>query len=223
MSEASKTERQYLHALTASELLVPGGETPEVLDTSEGRFVIAFDREELLADHASGPVERAILPGRVLVKALAGQGVGIALNMGDRNERLFDAESIAWLNDVLDADGEDGETRLGILTPPRASPEFFAALDEALGRLPGLAKRAWLFRNDDVLTLAVAGVDARAESAVARAFSDAVNISGWEESFSLIFADLSAQNGLEKAAIRIDIPQEDTAPQKPANQPPRLR
>jgi len=223
MNTSSPTQRQRLHSLTASELLVPGGEKPEVIETSQGRFVVTFDREELLAARQKEPVERAILSGRVLVQALKGQGVGVALNIGDASEHLFDAESIEWLNEVLDESGEDGETHLGTLTPPHASPEFFAALDEAIGRLPGLAREAWLFRNDDVLTLAISGVDDRAETAVSRAFADAVRISGWEEDFAVVFADLSGEPSLESVAIRIEIPQEEAAPPKPVDQPPRLR
>ena len=56
--------------------------SPEVFDLSDGRFVLAFDREERLADFAEGSAPYAVLSGRGLAAMLAGQGIGLAVNPG---------------------------------------------------------------------------------------------------------------------------------------------
>ena len=55
--------------------------SPEVFDVADGRFLLAFDREERLARFAGRPAPYAALSGRVLAQMMAGQGLGLGVNL----------------------------------------------------------------------------------------------------------------------------------------------
>ena len=55
--------------------------TPEVFDLETGPVVLAFDREERLAAFLGRPAPYAALSGRRLAGMLAGQGLGLGLNL----------------------------------------------------------------------------------------------------------------------------------------------
>ena len=56
--------------------------SPSIFDTSDGRFVLAFDREERLTAFTEGPAPYAALPGRAIAGMLNGQDIGLGLNLG---------------------------------------------------------------------------------------------------------------------------------------------
>ena len=70
---------------------------PSVYDLEDGRFVLAFDRDERLADFFGMPTAFAVLTGRRLAAMLAGQGTGIALNLGAPSATLLPAAAVDWL------------------------------------------------------------------------------------------------------------------------------
>ena len=55
--------------------------SPELFDVADGRFVLAFDLEERLAEFAGHPIPYVALSGRVLSGMLSGQGIGLGLNL----------------------------------------------------------------------------------------------------------------------------------------------
>ena len=76
--------------------------SPEVFDVADGRFVLAFDREERLAQFAGRPVPYVALSGRVLSGMLAGQGIGLGLNLETApSSMLVPAEALGWLAETL--------------------------------------------------------------------------------------------------------------------------
>ena len=79
----------YYHRLVGAELCLlltrePEGDdlAPRVLNLSDGPVVLAFEGEERLAAFADGPVPYAALPGRVVIAHLAGQDIGLGINLG---------------------------------------------------------------------------------------------------------------------------------------------
>jgi len=152
---ATPTDRQarlaYYHRLADCELYLLLSAEPEdvrfdpaIYPLEDGRFALAFDSEERLAAFGDGPVPYAALPGRVLVAALAGQGVGLGLNLGVADSAfLMPPEALDWLADALTRAPEAGGGRPREFFPPTL-PGFAAALSDKLAGLATLAPCAWL-------------------------------------------------------------------------------
>lgn len=212
--------------------------TPRVFDTGEGMFVLAFDREERLADFADGPAPYAAVSGRGLAEMIAGQGLGLGLNLGTAtSEMLIPAEAVAWLNATLAARPDEVQEVPSELHPPRGLPEsLIAALDTKLALAAGLAKLAYLSgvtwkngRRGHLMALidTVPG----AEPALARAVGEALIFSGLEAGeLDVTFLKASDPVAARMAAVglRFDLPEppEAEGPKAPGmdpSSPPKLR
>jgi hypothetical protein len=55
--------------------------SPRLFDVAEGRFVLVFDREERLSGFAGDVAPYAALSGRAIAQMLAGQEIGLGLNL----------------------------------------------------------------------------------------------------------------------------------------------
>jgi hypothetical protein len=80
---------RWFDRLVASELFLlleaeAEGDTvrPRVFEVEDGAFVCVFDREERLSAFAGDAAPYASLSGRALSGMLAGQGLGLAVNLG---------------------------------------------------------------------------------------------------------------------------------------------
>ncbi|MDJ0639991.1 MAG: SseB family protein [Paracoccaceae bacterium] len=209
--------------------------TPRLFDTSEGRFVLAFDREDRLAAFAEGPAPYAALSGRRIAAELAGQDIGLGLNLSVApSSFLVPAGAIVWLHDTLGKTPEIATAQPETIAPPKSLPEaLITGLDAKLATAEGLARMAYLVsvtypggRPGHLLAL----IDARpgAEKALAQAISEALVFSGVEAG-ELDVAFFSAADplaaALAKHGLRFDIPQPD--PEGPFKRdpakPPTLR
>ena len=209
--------------------------TPRLFDTSDGRFVLAFDREDRLAAFAEGPAPYAALSGRRIAAELAGQDIGLGLNLGVApSSFLVPAGAIAWLHDTLGARPEVTTAQPETIAPPMGLPEaLITGLDAKLATAEGLARMAYLVsvtypggRPGHLLAL----IDVRpgAEEALAQAISEALVFSGVEAG-ELDVAFFTAADpvaaSLAKHGLRFDIPQPD--PEGPfkrdPTKPPKLR
>lgn len=222
----------------------PAGDeiTPALFDLEDGRFVLAFDREERLAAFAEGPVPYAALPGRVIARTLAGQGVGLGLNLGVAPSAfLMSAEALGWLAGTLDHAPGAVEARPVTYGPPSAVPDgLLRALDGKLARLAGFAARAHLVAvtyegGARGHLLAFEGARAGAEAALAKAVSEALVFSGIEAGevdVTFLAAGDPALAALTRAALSFDLPEpvceaaQVLAPEAPGMdpaRPPKLR
>jgi hypothetical protein len=167
----------------------PVGETiaPQVFPLEEGRFALAFDTEERLAEFTGAPAPYAALPGRVIARALAGEGVGLGLNLGVAPSAfLIPSGALGWLAGTLDHAPDRAEARIASVAAPTGLPEaVVAALDAKLAGLAGLARAAHLVavgyadgRRGHLL--AFEGAVLGAEAALAKAVSEALVFSGIE-------------------------------------------
>ena len=212
--------------------------SPRIFDTGEGRFVLAFDREDRLAAFAGGPAPYAALSGRSLAEMIADQGLGIGLNLGAApSEMLIPAQAVAWLNATLAARPDEVQEIPAELHPPKCLPEpLFAALDTKLATAGGLAKLAYLsgvtWKNGRRgHLLAVVDAVPGAEPALARAVSEALIFSGLEAGeLDVTFLKASDPAAARMAAVglRFDLPEppQATGPEAPGMdpaKPPRLR
>ncbi len=170
---------------------------PEILETdnreaaSIDRYALVFDTEERLAAFAAAyrndALPYAALPGRVIAGALAGQGVGLAVNLDTAvSSILLPAQALDWLSDTLAAEPEPGEGTLIGIAPPVGLPDgLIEGLEEKLLGAAGLASHAVFVKGSyegGREGWLLAFIDARpgAEAALARATQEALIFSGTE-------------------------------------------
>lgn len=175
----------------------PAGDVldPEVLeiDNSEtaniDRYALVFDTEERLSAFAASYKNEALpyaaLPGRVIAQALAGQGVGLAVNLDVAvSSILLPKDAMDWLSDTLANEPQPGEGTLIAIAPPVGLPDgLIEGLEEKLVSAAGLAAHAVFVKgtySDDREGWLLAFVDAQpgAEQALARATHEALIFSG---------------------------------------------
>ena len=163
---------------------------PQTFETEEGDFVLAFDLEERLSAFTGIPAPYAALPGRVIAQYLAGEGVGLALNLGvAESAMLLPPEALEWLTETLTLAPETAQGTPVAFGVPSISPAALIALLTALeakfARLAGYAAQALLaaVRYDDGRRghmLGFLGAQPGAEPALATAVAEALVFSGQE-------------------------------------------
>jgi hypothetical protein len=241
--EAEAPRLRFHEALLATELFVlleeEAGERlkPRHFDLEEGRFVLAFDTDARLAAFLDEPAPYAALSGRRLAAALAGEGVGIALNPGVAPaQTLLPAEAVDWLA-AMSATGERAEARLREVGPPRGAPDaLLAALKARVDLMAGAIAAAWLAQarltdGTERLTLAVTGAGPEAEPEVAESFAEAARFAQTTLDLAFLPAEAPALGAFVRFGIRFDppplpVPDPPAAPKAPGRdpaRPPRLR
>lgn len=164
--------------------------TPQVFETEEGDYVLAFDLEERLSAFTGMPAPYAALPGRVIAQYLAGEGVGLGLNLGvAESSMLLPPEALDWLTETLaEAPAAASGTPEAFSAPalgPGVLGALLVALDAKFAHLAGTAAQALLagVRYQGGLQghmLAFLGAAPGAEPALAKAVSEALAFSGLE-------------------------------------------
>ena len=213
---------------------------PRMFPLEDGPIVLVFDLEERMSAFAGGITPYAALPGRVVARMLAGQGIGLGINLGGApSEMILPPEAVDWLADMLDTAPEVVEALPEAFHPPKGLPDALVqGLDAKLARAGGLAGAALLAavtykggRRGHMLAF----VDARpgAEEALARAAGEALAFSGIEAG-EMDVAFLSGADPATAAMARVarhfDLPEpvraEPAAPMAPGTdpaRPPKLR
>lgn len=214
--------------------------TPALFEVSDSRYVLIFDREDRLAQFVGQEAPYAALSGRMIASLLAGQGIGLGVNLEVApSSILIPAEAVSWLHQTLGQAPEEAEARIEEIGRPMGLPEaLLTAIDAKLATATGLAHSAYLAgatyeggaRNH---LLAFIDVVPGAEDALARAVSEALTFSGIEAgaldvSFLRSSDPLAAK--LAQWGLRFDLPQPEevqevglTAPGMDPEKPPRLR
>lgn len=203
---------------------------PQVFELEDGRFVLAFDRDERLADFLGAPTEFAALSGRRLVALLAGQGTGIALNLGAPSATLLPAEAVAWLAEMAAPAPEGREARLAGLAAPEVPDALAAALAAKLAAMADAVGTAHLVASGGGLVLALGGVPEAARTGVAAAVAEAVRFTADAPEIDVAFVDAgsAAAAAIARFGLRLDL-QRSAAPPAAAgpgmdpDRPPRLR
>lgn len=229
---------RFHERLLDAELMLPvEGEdgaavAPQVFHLSDGRFVLAFDRDERMAAFLEAPTAFVALSGRRLVAELAGRGIGIGLNLGAPSAALLPAETVDWLAAVAGTPTEAASLRPAGLSRPRGvPPALLAALGTKLAAMAGIVDTAHLVTAEGGgLILVLAGVPEPARDGVAAAVAEAVRLgglaSGWLDVAFLDPGSVAAE-AAGRAGIRLDLPvQKPAAPVGPGmdpGKPPKLR
>ena len=218
---------------------------PQVFSTDEGDFMLAFDLEERLAQFSDVPQPYAALPGRVIAQHLAGEGVGLGVNLGVADSALLlPPEAMDWLIETLSQTPREALGRPVDFGAPRLSPAMLGlllpAFEAKLAQLSGLASAAVLgaVTYDDGHrghVLAILGADARVQPGIAKAMGEALTFSGLEAGeLDVVFlrADDPAAQVLLETGLVLHIPEPEveevqelrpTAPGMDPKKPPILR
>lgn len=212
--------------------------SPEMFDHGEERYVIAFDREERLADFAGKPVPYVSLSGRVLVSMLTEQQLGLGLNLDvAASSILLPYKAVDWLRETLENAPEEIAAGVASLNAPFGLPEpLLEALDGKLATATGLADAAYLasvtYRNGGRGHLLgfVAAVP-EAQGALARAVAEALTFSGIDAGqldVAFFRAGDPVVERLGRVGLRFDLPQLQqaaprAAPGSDPARPPKLR
>ena len=212
--------------------------TPALFAIEEQQLALVFDREERLAQFVGRVAPYAGLPGRALAQMLAGQGIGLGLNLDVApSAMLIPAEAIDWLVATLANAPSETEARLTEVLAPKGLPEsVVTALDRKLAIAAGLARSAYLVAavyEDGTRGHVLAFVDAKdgAEKALANAAGEALTFSGIEAGvMDVMFVAASDPMAahLARVGLRFDLPEPEKphvpgAPGMDPTTPPKLR
>lgn len=199
------------------------GLEPLVFDLEEGRFALAFDRDDRLAGFLEAPAPYAALSGRRLVGLLAGQGIGIGLNLGAApSATLLPAPAIDWLAELAErapAEIEARARRFG--APVQAPAALIASLDAKLAAMAAVIGDAVLVAAEvggvPGLLLVLVEVPQDAQPGVAAGIAEAVRFSGTTAVDVTFLGDGAA--GLEavrRVGLRFELPRpQRVVPAKP--------
>ena len=235
--------RRFLERLADTEVSVlldgdAGQESwrPAVYPVEGGDYVLGFDSDARLAEFSGDAADFAALPGRTLAELLAGQGLGLGLNLGVApSSMLLPPEMIRWMAEALALAPKAARLpeRLVKAIPPAA---LLVALSGRLEKAGGLAARAILTGaayegGDTGLFLAVDTAVPGTEAALRQTVAEAVAFADTDIRLDVAFLDADDPLLVDAAAIGIEIamplPQapkvEIMAPGSDPDRPPKLR
>jgi hypothetical protein len=201
--------------------------SPDLFDLGDAQYLLAFDREERLSQFVGREAPYAAVSGRVIAQMLAGQGIGLALNLEVApSSILLPPEAMEWLNQTLEQAPDEIDGRVTELNVPKGLPDqLIATLDTRLASAMGLARCAYLVgvRYDNGAQGHMLGfVDAvpQARGALTQLASEALTFSGIEAgSMDVSFFALgeTIASRMDRVGLRFDIPQpQDSILTRPA-------
>ncbi|MBV7409182.1 SseB family protein [Maritimibacter sp. DP1N21-5] len=207
--------------------LQPDGDLPP------DRYALVFDREDRLAAFAEGPAPYAALPGRVVAAMLAGQEIGLGVNLGVApSSILIPPAAVDWLAETLGPEPEVVEGQLTAVEAPEGlSERLLSGFATKLAPAAGLCDKALLARgqyDDGSSGLILAFIDAApdAQAPLARAAQEAITFSGYEERLDVAFftgdepvADRLMRVSLSFDMTRPEIVEEPVTPKAPGSDP----
>lgn len=216
--------------------------TPQQFDLDDGPVVLAFDTEDRLTDFTGAPSAYAAMPGRVVAVQMAGQGIGLGVNLGVApSSILLPPEALDWLAETVSSAADQVIARRprSFLPPTDCPITIIAALGDVFRRVGGMADHAFFAMADTGQgggqpILAVIGADAARHDALARMISETVAFAGqpdWMPDVVFLTAEDPALPALAEVAHRFEmpLPQASSGPGNPAapgtdpNRPPILR
>lgn len=213
--------------------------SPRLIDVNGVQYVLAFDNDERLAEHAGDIAPYAGLSGRGLAELLDGQGVGIALNLNVApSEYLIPPDAVAWLTQTLARAPDQAEARpVAVRAPSDLPAPVAASLARKLDGTGDLARAAWLVvaeysDGQHGSLLVFVGAQDAAQPALVVAVSEALAFSGLEAgALDVTFAETDSAFAERVARVgrAIELPRRpapQTGPVAPGmdpDKPPKLR
>ncbi|MCA0919446.1 SseB family protein [Pseudooceanicola nanhaiensis] len=229
--------------LMLTEEAKPETVSPHIFDLGEGEQVaLVFDREERLSAFSPVPVPYVALSGRVIAAALAGQGIGLGVNLGVApSSILLPPEALGWLSETLGHAPDEMEARIAEVHAPGKLPEvLLQGLDVKLAMAAGLAVSAVLAEvvyDSGARGHMLGFIDVKdgAEAPLAKAAGEALAFSGIDAGWmdvGFFAAESSVGAALLRRGLKVDLPEpevqsparvERIAPGSDPDKPPILR
>ncbi len=209
--------------------------SPALFEVEDGRFVLAFDLEERLAEFTGRVAPYAAMSGRVLVQMLAGQGIGLGLNLEVApSSILIPGGAVDWLNRTLGQVPDRIEAQIdGFCAPAseltgESTGGLAAALKVKLRSAAGLAQAAYLVGvrykgGGQGHLLGFVGAEQRAQDALAKAAGEALTFTGMqagELDVGFFAPDDPVVGKLVAAGVLIEVPQPVAPPKATPHSPP---
>lgn len=197
--------------------------SPEVFSFDAGAYVLVFDDEERLAEFVGRPAPYAALSGRALAGMLAGQGIGLGVNVDVApSSILLPAEAVDWLAETLAPapEASDGAVATGFAAPVLAEPVMIA-VETRLAAMPGVAAGASMVAvrfegGREGHLLAVFGAAPEAEAPLAKAMAEAQIFAGMGgEGFDIAFFSPGGarEEEIRRAGRWFDVPKPVAEPE----------
>ncbi|MCF6273754.1 MAG: SseB family protein [Rhodobacteraceae bacterium] len=160
---------------------------PMILETSDGALALVFDLEERLAAFSDEAHSYVALSGRRVAGLLAGQGLGLGLNLGEApSAMVLPEDAVMWLSEAAQNSDEQLEARpLEVFRPTGVPEALIRALDSKLANMGGVVSTAYLVSalyegGEKGHMLALVNVPEPAKTGVSEALSEALRFSGIE-------------------------------------------
>jgi hypothetical protein len=205
---------------------------PRVFDLADGPVVLAFDAEEKLAEFVGRTAPYVALPGRVVVQTLAGQGIGLAINLDTASQMLLDAGALEWFSRTLQAAPDQTVATAVSFHPPQVPDVLVAALQDKLRGTVATGLLCGVTYSDGRRGHVLALLDAKDAEPLAQGASEALIFSGIDAgALDVVFLQSTdkAVTAMAKVARRLDLSVPTpvavarVAPGMDPEKPPRLR
>lgn len=213
---------------------------PLIFETDDGPLALVFDREDRLAEFVDTPTPYVALSGRRIAKLLAGEGIGLGINLSVApSSMLLPPEAVDWLHQTLGAQSIVTEATPEQYFAPKGLPEsLISALDTKLANMSGVVSAAHLVGVQYIgglkgHMLAMIDVPEAAREGVAEAISEALQFSGIEAgTLDVAFLDQDAPHikHLVEFGLGFEVPElilpkalKPLAPGMDPDSPPKLR
>lgn len=198
---------------------------PLILETSDGALALVFDLEERMAAFSNTESSYVALSGRRIAVLLAGQEIGLGLNLGEPpSAMVLPSSAVDWLAEAAQNDTAQVEARPLEIGKPAGVPEaLISALDSKLANMAGIVGAAHLVSvtyetGEKGHMLALVNVPDSAKPGVSEALSEALRFSGVEAGqldLAFLAADDPHLQNFTRAGLGFDIP-ELVMPKAPA-------
>lgn len=205
---------------------------PSIFQLETGPCALAFDRVDRLAAFLDAPAPYAAFSGRRLADLLAGQGIGLGLNLGPYpSAALLPPEAIDWLAAMAAEHPAEAAARPTSFGPPPAiGPDALAALSRKIGAMADVIRAAHLVRAEYTgappgLVLALVDVPAPAHAGVAAAIAEALRFAADAPDCDVLFVapDAPVLAAITRASLVFELPKRTprAAPAAPGSDPSR--
>lgn len=213
---------------------------PMIFPVDNQQFVLVFDSEDRLAEFTQKPSPYICLSGRAIVQMLAGQTIGLGINLTVApSSMLLDTGAVEWLDQMLAQKPKMiQDTPIAMASPVGVPERLIENLAIKFGAMSSLATSVYLVEfeyKSGVKNHVIVFVDAieNAQTAMSQAVSEALSFSG-EQAGLLDVVFLRGANPIVNMIKKVglefelpELPEPKTAIIEPPgmnpDKPPKLR
>lgn len=223
----SETKRaSYYGCLASTELFVAlereagAGFEPKLVELDGTQYAMVFDLQERMAMFFDAETSFVAMSGRALATSLAGQNIGLGLNLGvTETANLIGVEALDWLRERIEGEVRAGSSKVRkIEAPVFDNVELLRAIDARLAVFAGAGRRAYLVRatldREKTHLMVLVGIPEHLRSPIAGGLAEALRFLAPDLALDTVFLD--ADETLADAASRVGLVFDMTPDVQPA-------